>query len=103
MPENKYREQFKELGNRYRNLRRQRNMVQEDVIEYGFSVRHYQQLEAGRPHSLSTLLRLADMFGVSPDRLLKGLPGAAGERMNPPLEKSTARKKRPARPGAGRR
>lgn len=48
-------------------------MVQEDVIDYGFSVRHYQQLEAGRPHSLTTLFRIAKMLGVGSDKLLKGL------------------------------
>lgn len=48
-------------------------MVQEDVIDYGFSVRHYQQLEAGRPHSLTTLFRVAKMLKVRRDKLLKGL------------------------------
>lgn len=48
-------------------------MVQEDVIEYSFSVRHYQQLEAGRPHSLTTLFRIADMFGVDSGDLIRKL------------------------------
>jgi hypothetical protein len=46
-------------------------MVQEDALEYGFSVRHYQQLEAGRPHSLTTLFRIAEMFDVSPEVLVE--------------------------------
>jgi len=48
-------------------------MVQEDVIDYGFSVRHYQQLEAGRPHSLTTLFRVAAMYKVDSTELLRGL------------------------------
>jgi transcriptional regulator with XRE-family HTH domain len=69
----RYGEMFRELGNRYRRLRTQRGLVQEDAMEYGFSVRHYQQLEAGRPHNLKTLFRLAQMLGVSPENLIKGL------------------------------
>ena len=65
---------FKELGTRYRQLRYKKGMVQEDVAEYGFSVRHYQQLEAGRPHTIETLLKIAKMYGVEPDSLLRNLP-----------------------------
>lgn len=68
-----HQEAFKILGQRYRELRSRKGMVQEDVLEYGFSVRHYQQLEAGRPHSLGTLFRLAEMFQVQPESLVKGL------------------------------
>jgi len=71
--EQPYRKAFRELGARYRLLRRKKGMVQEDIIEHGFSVRHYQQLEAGRPHSLTTLFRLAQVFRVRPEDLLKGL------------------------------
>lgn len=68
-----YIKNFKELGTRYRKLRQENHMVQEDVADYGFSVRHYQQLEAGRAHGLSTLFRVADMYKVDPADLLKGL------------------------------
>lgn len=68
-----YLGEFRRLGKRYRNLRAKAGMVQEDVIDYGFSVRHYQQLEAGRPHSLTTLFRIAKMLRVRRDKLLKGL------------------------------
>ena len=40
----KYDRLFKELGSRYRKARLAKGMVQEDVLEHGFSVRHYQQL-----------------------------------------------------------
>jgi len=68
-----YGQVFIKLGQKYRALRLKRDMVQEDVIEYGFSVRHYQQLEAGRPHSLATLFRLAEMYQTPPETLIKGL------------------------------
>ncbi len=69
----KYSRIFKELGARYRKLRLKRKMVQEDVIDHGFSVRHYQQLEAGRPHSLITLFRVAEMYKTDVAQILKGL------------------------------
>ncbi len=68
-----YEKEFKELGKRYRSLRLQRNMVQEDVLEHRFSVRHYQQLESGRPHSLQTLFRVSQMFEVNPEELLQDI------------------------------
>lgn len=69
--DSRYRKAFRDLGTRYRALRTARGMVQEDVLEHGFSVRHYQQLEAGRPHSLTTLFRIAEMFEVKPWELLE--------------------------------
>ncbi len=71
--DNKYAKTFKEIGSRYRTIRLKRGMVQEDVLEYGFSVRHYQQLEAGRPHSLITLFRIAKMFKIDPSKLISGI------------------------------
>lgn len=64
---------YKKLGNRYRKLRLAKGMTQEDVIDHGFSVRHYQQLEAGRSHTLTTLFKLAEMFGVQASELLEGV------------------------------
>lgn len=64
---------FKEIGKLYSAERARLDRVQEDVIDYGFSVRHYQQLEAGRPHSLTTLFRVAEMYGVPPSKFLQGL------------------------------
>jgi hypothetical protein len=58
-------------------------MVQEDSLEYGFAVRHYQQLEAGRPHSLTTLFRIADMYGVRPSDLLEQIPSASKPKKAP--------------------
>ena len=46
---------------------------QEDMISFGFSARHWQQIEAGRPITLTTLLRICEAFRVPAARLLQGL------------------------------
>lgn len=64
---------YKKLGNRYRRLRLKKGLTLEDVKGYGFSVRHYKQLEAGHPHRLSTLFKLAEMFNTTAAKLLDGV------------------------------
>lgn len=64
---------FLRLGKRIRKLREKRGLSQEDMISYGFSARHWQQIEAGRPITVSTLLRVCAVFGASIDRLVHGL------------------------------
>jgi transcriptional regulator with XRE-family HTH domain len=64
---------FLRLGKRIRKLRVKRGLSQEDMISYGFSARHWQQIEAGRPITVSTLLRVCAVFGASIDRLVHGL------------------------------
>lgn len=64
---------FLRLGKRIRKLREKRGLSQEDMISYGFSARHWQQIEAGRPITVSTLLRVCAAFGASIDRLVHGL------------------------------
>jgi hypothetical protein len=51
----------------------ERELTQEDMIGYGFSVRHWQMIEAGRPSTLVTLLRVCDAFAVTPEQLIAGL------------------------------
>jgi transcriptional regulator with XRE-family HTH domain len=68
-----YEVAFEKLGARYRKVRLERKMVQEDVLAHGFSVRHYQQLESGRPHSLKTFFRVTKMFNIDPEKLIKGV------------------------------
>jgi len=68
-----YTNEFGKLGARYRKIRLERKMVQEDVLAHGFSVRHYQQLESGRPHSLKTFFRLSEMFCTNPEELIQGI------------------------------
>jgi DNA-binding Xre family transcriptional regulator len=43
------------------------------MISLGFSARHWQQIEAGRPITLKTLLRICDAFDIDAGRLLAGL------------------------------
>jgi len=61
------------LGRRVRELRRRNGYSQEDMISYGFSARHWQQIEAGRPITVSTLLRICAVFKTSVERLVRGL------------------------------
>jgi transcriptional regulator with XRE-family HTH domain len=64
---------FRRLGVRIRELRRERGHSQEDMISHGFSARHWQQIETGRPITVSTLLRICAVFGISVERLVRGL------------------------------
>jgi transcriptional regulator with XRE-family HTH domain len=64
---------FKELGSRIRAARKKRNFSQEDMIGFGFSARHWQQIEAGRPITLTTLLRVGDALDAAPEKLIHGL------------------------------
>ncbi len=64
---------FRALGARIQGLRVKSGYTQEDMIGFGFSARHWQQIEAGRPITMKTLLRICDTFEVTPERLLRGL------------------------------
>jgi transcriptional regulator with XRE-family HTH domain len=64
---------FRALGERVRELRRRKGYSQEDMISFGFSARHWQQIEAGRPITVTTLLRICDTFRVPMARLVRGL------------------------------
>jgi transcriptional regulator with XRE-family HTH domain len=64
---------FKALGQRIKALRRKRGYSQEDMISFGFSARHWQQIEAGRPITVTTLLRICEALEVNLARLVRGL------------------------------
>jgi transcriptional regulator with XRE-family HTH domain len=64
---------FDRLGERVRKLRKSQGFSQEDMISFGFSARHWQQIEAGRPITVTTLLRICEVFRVPVARLLQGL------------------------------
>jgi transcriptional regulator with XRE-family HTH domain len=64
---------FRSLGARIKGLRKGQRYTQEDMISLGFSARHWQQIEAGRPITLRTLLKICDTFGIQAGRLLAGL------------------------------
>jgi transcriptional regulator with XRE-family HTH domain len=64
---------FRALGSRVREIRKRKGLSQEDMISFGFSARHWQQIEAGRPITVKTLLRICDTLGVPLVRLVRGL------------------------------
>ena len=71
---------FCALGRRIRDLRRKKGYSQEDMISFGFSARHWQQIESGRPITVTTLLRICETFHVPMARLVRGLDkGAYGD------------------------
>jgi transcriptional regulator with XRE-family HTH domain len=67
------RQFFRSLGKRVKKLRKAHGYTQEDMIGYGFSARHWQQIEAGRPITIKTLLRICGTFGVKAADLISGL------------------------------
>ena len=64
---------LKALGHRLRTYRTDRKLTQEDMIGYGFSLRHWQMIEAGRPFTIITLLRVCDAFDLAPEQIFAGL------------------------------
>ena len=64
---------FCALGARIRSLRKKAGLSQEDMISFGFSARHWQQIEAGRPITLRTLLRICAIFKHPMSRIVRGL------------------------------
>jgi transcriptional regulator with XRE-family HTH domain len=70
---------FRALGIKVRDLRKKHGFSQEDMISFGFSARHWQQIEAGRPITVTTLLRICEVFEVSMEKLVRGLDTGAYE------------------------
>jgi transcriptional regulator with XRE-family HTH domain len=64
---------FRSFGERVKKLRTSQGFTQEDMIGFGFSARHWQQIEAGRPITLTTMLRICDTFAIRASHLLDGL------------------------------
>jgi transcriptional regulator with XRE-family HTH domain len=64
---------FRRLGIRIKGLRKKAGYTQEDMISFGFSARHWQQIEAGRPITLTTLLRISHYLKTTPEKLIGGL------------------------------
>jgi transcriptional regulator with XRE-family HTH domain len=64
---------FSALGQRVKKLREEAGRTQEDMISLGFSARHWQQIEAGRPITVTTLLRICEVFKIRADQVIRGL------------------------------
>lgn len=61
--ETKYKKLLITVGKNLKDLRRSRNLSQNDMTEFGFELRNYQRLESGRHSpSLYTLHRLSVIF-----------------------------------------
>lgn len=69
-----------ELGRRVKRLRERRGLTQEGMAELGFSLRHYQRIEAGRSITIRTVWKLAKALGVPPSALLPPLSTARSKR-----------------------
>jgi hypothetical protein len=54
-------------------MRLRNNYTVEDMGYFGFSSRHWQQIEKGRPVTGRTILRICDTFRTSMSSLLRGL------------------------------
>ena len=66
------------LGQRIQALRKRRGYSQEDMISFGYTVRYWQRIEAGKPITLRTLLRICRVRGTTAEAMVRGLgPGAA--------------------------
>jgi len=73
---------FLALGIKVRELRRKCGYSQEDMISFGFSARHWQQIEAGRPITVSTLLRICEVFEITMSKLVRGLDKGIYEQLD---------------------
>jgi transcriptional regulator with XRE-family HTH domain len=64
---------FRALGVRLKEHRKKQGYSQEDMLSFGFSTRHWQMMEAGRPITVTTLLRICEVFAVPMSKLVQGL------------------------------
>jgi transcriptional regulator with XRE-family HTH domain len=83
---------FRALGTKVRQLRRKRGYSQEDMLTFGFSTRHWQQVEAGRPITVTTLLRICEVFEIPMSKLVRGLDDGIYE--PPSLDRLPLRRRR---------
>lgn len=56
---------FKAFGAVVKQRRLKAGLTQEDMMDFGFSVRFYQRIEAGKPIHMRTILKLADALDVT--------------------------------------
>ena len=85
---------FKLLGARIKQLRQKAGYSQEDMISRGFSVRYWQKIEAGKPITLRTLLRICRLFSAPMHDVVRGLD-VAGSGQRSIMQKGSRRAKEP--------
>lgn len=84
---------FRALGVRVKQLRKKHGYSQEDMLSFGFSTRHWQQVEAGRPITVTTLLRICEVFELPMSKLVLGLDGqGVYEKLEPILPQRRRRR-----------
>ena len=76
---------FAGLGQRIQALRKRRGYSQEDMISFGYTVRYWQRIEAGKPITLRTLLRICNILGTTAESLVRGL---GPEAVKSPMKRS---------------
>ena len=64
---------FAALGPRIQRLRKRAGYSQEDMISFGYGVRYWQRIEAGKPITLRTLLRICRILGTTMEAVVRGL------------------------------
>ena len=64
---------FAALGQRIQALRKRCGYSQEDMISFGYTVRYWQRIEAGKPITLRTLLRICRILGSTMEAVVRGL------------------------------
>jgi len=86
---------FRAFGSRVRELRKKRRYSQEDMLSFGFSTRHWQQVEAGRPITVATLLRICEAFETPIAKLVRGLDEGIYDviRSDPSMRRKTGPRK----------
>jgi transcriptional regulator with XRE-family HTH domain len=72
---------FEGLGRRIKALRERAGYSQEDMITHGYSVRYWQKVEAGKPITLRTLLRICRLFAVPMCDVVHDLDGIPKKRV----------------------
>lgn len=71
---------FAALGHRIQRLRDRAGYSQEDMISFGYGVRFWQRIEAGKPITVRTLLRICRILGTSMEAAVRGLGPETGKR-----------------------
>ena len=64
---------FAGLGQRIQTVRKRRGYSQEDMISFGYTVRYWQRIEAGKPITLRTLLRICRVLSTPVESVVRGL------------------------------
>jgi transcriptional regulator with XRE-family HTH domain len=74
---------FQGLGKRIKKLREKAGYSQEDMYAHGYSVRYWQAVEAGKPITLRTLLRICRLFSTPMHVVVRGLDSPEASQEDP--------------------